>query len=41
MDGMQELDLTPFIVSGERIITGNKELLKWLKNELDRESSLS
>ena len=41
MDGMRELDLTPFIVSGERIITSNKELLRWLKNEIEREADLS
>ena len=41
MDGMRELDLTPFIVSGERIITSNKELLKWLKDEIEREADLS
>ena len=37
MDGMRELDLTPFIVSGNRIITSNKELLHWLRKELDRD----
>jgi hypothetical protein len=40
MDGMRELDLTPFIVDGTKIITSNKELLKWLKNEIEREASL-
>lgn len=30
MDGMKELDLTPFIVTADKIIMGNKELLKWL-----------
>lgn len=41
MDGMRELDLTPFIVSGERIITSNKELLRWLKKEIEQEADLS
>ena len=40
MDGMRELDLTPFIVDGERIITSNKELLRWLKNEIESEANL-
>ena len=40
MDGMRELDLTPFIVDGERIITSNKELLKWLKRELEQQAEL-
>ena len=35
MDGMQEMDLTPFIVTADKIISGNKDLLKWLKQELD------
>ena len=34
MDGMKEMDLTPFIVTADRIISGNKDLLKWLKREL-------
>lgn len=41
MDGMRELDLTPFIVTADRIITGNKELLRWLKNEIQQEADLS
>ena len=40
MDGMRELDLTPFIVTADRIITGNKELLRWLKNEIQQEADL-
>jgi hypothetical protein len=40
MDGMRELDLTPFIVDGERIITSNKDLLKWLKRELEQQAEL-
>ena len=35
MDGMEEMDLTPFIVTADKIISGNKDLLKWLKRELD------
>jgi len=35
MDGMKEMDLTPFIVTADKIISGNKDLLKWLKRELD------
>jgi len=35
MDGMQEMDLTPFIVTADKIISGNRDLLKWLKQELD------
>jgi hypothetical protein len=35
MDGMKEMDLTPFIVTADQIISGNKDLLKWLKRELD------
>jgi len=34
MDGMKEMDLTPFIVTADKIISGNKDLLKWLKREL-------
>ena len=34
MDGMKEMDLTPFIVTANKIISGNKDLLKWLKREL-------
>lgn len=37
MDGMKEMDLTPFIADGERILTSNKDLLRWLKRELDRQ----
>jgi hypothetical protein len=37
MDGMKELDLTPFIVTADQIITSNKDLLKWLKQQLDAE----
>lgn len=40
MDGMKELDLTPFIVTADKIITSNKELLQWLKNEIEREADL-
>jgi hypothetical protein len=40
MDGMRELDLTPFILDGERIITSNKDLLKWLKRELEQQAEL-
>lgn len=40
MDGMRELDLTPFIVTADRIITGNRELLKWLKDEIEQEANL-
>ena len=35
MDGMEEMNLTPFIVTADKIISGNKDLLKWLKQELD------
>lgn len=35
MDGMKQLDLTPFIVASDRIITSNKELLRWLQQELE------
>ena len=35
MDGMKEMDLTPFMVTADKIISGNKDLLKWLKQELD------
>jgi hypothetical protein len=35
MDGMKEMDLTPFMVTADKIISGNKDLLKWLKRELD------
>jgi len=38
MDGMEEMDLTPFIVTADKIISGNKDLLKWLKKELDRDT---
>lgn len=37
MDGMKELDLTPFIIDGNKIISGNRDLLRWLKKELDRD----
>jgi hypothetical protein len=40
MDGMSELDLTPFIVTADRIITGNRELLKWLKDEIKEQPDL-
>ena len=39
MDGMKELDLTPFIVTADRIITSNKDLLNWLKKQLELEAS--
>jgi hypothetical protein len=39
MDGMKELDLTPFIVTADRIITSNKDLLSWLKKQLELEAS--
>jgi hypothetical protein len=35
MDGMEEMDLTPFIITADKIISGNRDLLKWLKQELD------
>ena len=35
MDGMEEMNLTPFIITADKIISGNKDLLKWLKQELD------
>ena len=38
MDGMKELDLTPFIVTADRIITSNKDLINWLKQELERDA---
>jgi hypothetical protein len=41
MDGMKEMNLTPFIVTADRIISGNKELLRWLKNEIEQEANLS
>ena len=37
MDGMKEMDLTPFIVTADKIISGNRELLRWLRKELDRD----
>ena len=37
MDGMEEMNLTPFIVTADKIISSNKDLLKWLKQELDRD----
>jgi len=39
MDGMKELDLTPFIVTADRILTSNKDLLNWLKKQLELEAS--
>ena len=39
MDGMKELDLTPFIVTAYRILTSNKDLLSWLKKQLELEAS--
>lgn len=39
MDGMKELDLTPFIVTADRILTSNKDLLSWLKKQLELEAS--
>lgn len=35
MDGCKAANLTPFVISGNRIITSNKELLNWLKKELN------
>ena len=40
MDGMKEMNLTPFIVTADRIISGNKELLKWLKDEIEQQADL-
>jgi hypothetical protein len=40
MDGMKEMNLTPFIVTADRIISSNKELLRWLKNEIEQEINL-
>jgi hypothetical protein len=37
MDGMKELDLMPFVVTADKIITSNKELLRWLHKELDKD----
>ena len=37
MDGMKEMDLTPFIVTADKIIAGNRELLRWLHKELDKD----
>jgi len=34
MDGCHEMDLTPFIVTADKIISGNRELLRWLRKEL-------
>ena len=39
MDSMKELDLTPFIVTADRILTSNKDLLSWLKKQLELEAS--
>ena len=39
MDGMKELDLNPFIVTADRILTSNKDLLSWLKKQLELEAS--
>lgn len=39
MDGMKELDLTPFIVTADQILTSNKDLLSWLKKQLELEAS--
>jgi len=38
MDGMEELNLTPFIVTADKIITGNRDLLRWLKHEFELEA---
>lgn len=38
MDGMKQLDLTPFIVASDRIITSNRELLRWLQRELEQDT---
>lgn len=38
MDGMKELDLTPFIVTADKIITSNKDLLRWLHKELEKDA---
>ena len=38
MDGMRELDLTPFIIDADRIITSNRDLLHWLQRELERDT---
>jgi hypothetical protein len=37
MDGMKELDLTPFIVTADKVISSNRELLRWLHKELDKD----
>ena len=37
MDGMKELDLTPFIVVADQVISSNRELLRWLHKELDKD----
>ena len=38
MDGMEAMNLTPFIVTADKIITGNKDLLRWLKREFELEA---
>jgi hypothetical protein len=38
MDGMKEMDLTPFIVTADKIIISNKDLLRWLHRELEKDS---
>jgi len=38
MDGMKEMNLTPFIITADKIITSNKDLLRWLKREFELEA---
>jgi hypothetical protein len=38
MDNMPS-DLTPFIVTADEIIAGNRDLLKWLKREFEKEAN--
>ena len=38
MDGMREMNLTPFIVTADRIISSNKDLLRWLRDQLEQEA---
>ena len=37
MDGMRDLDLTPFIVVADKVIAGNRDLIRWLHKELDKD----
>lgn len=38
MDGMKEMDLVPFVIDADRIITSNRDLLRWLQREMENDS---